>query len=322
MLTGDVVMTSGADRRATGDAATIDQRADTVLLTGNVVAMQGRNQLKGERLFVERAHGPHAAILAGRRRARSRAASPTRFYRGERERAQAAKQKVKQLVGRRRGEHGAAGVFKTDPTAPIDVEADRLDVDDHAKLAIFQRRRARRAGRLHRAHLRDARPLHRRRRARRSSSTPAEKQPPAQITRIEARGKVIVTSKNGQNATGDWADFDVKENKVMLGGDVVLTQEKNVVRGTRLVIDMVTGRKRHPQRSRRGMVGDGGARPAHEGTGFTVQAGHRQRARAQFFTLANKKDGRKEAGEAPRAAAPAGARPAGDGWQATRAPSR
>ncbi len=52
---------------------------------------------------------------------------------------------------------------------------------------------------------------------------------------------MIVTSKNGQDATGDWADFDVKANKVTLGGDVVLTQDKNVVRGTRLVIDMTTG---------------------------------------------------------------------------------
>jgi lipopolysaccharide export system protein LptA len=64
---------------------------------------------------------------------------------------------------------------------------------------------------------------------------------PAQLTRIEARGKVIVTSKNGQNATGDWANFDVKSNKVTLGGEVLLTQGKNVVHGNLLVIDMATG---------------------------------------------------------------------------------
>ncbi|MFA5900736.1 MAG: LptA/OstA family protein, partial [Hyphomicrobium sp.] len=49
------------------------------------------------------------------------------------------------------------------------------------------------------------------------------------------------TSKNGQNANGEWADFDVKNNQVVLGGDVVLTQGKNVVRGTKLTINMVTG---------------------------------------------------------------------------------
>ena len=72
-------------------------------------------------------------------------------------------------------------------------------------------------------------------------TTAPEQKTPAQINRIEARGKVIVTSKNGQNATGDWANYDVKENQVVLGGDVVLTQGKNVVRGTKLTIDMVTG---------------------------------------------------------------------------------
>ena len=65
---GDVEMTSGADRSATGDKATVDQQADTILLTGSVVAIQGRNQLKGERLFVERATGKHAAVVARRRR--------------------------------------------------------------------------------------------------------------------------------------------------------------------------------------------------------------------------------------------------------------
>jgi lipopolysaccharide export system protein LptA len=67
------------------------------------------------------------------------------------------------------------------------------------------------------------------------------KRQPAQLNRVEARGKVIVTSKDGQSATGDWANFDVRSNKVTLGGDVVLTQDKNIVRGTRLVIDMATG---------------------------------------------------------------------------------
>ena len=63
VVDGDVEMTSGADRSATGDRATVDQQADTILLTGSVVAIQGRNQLKGERLFVERATGTHAAFV-------------------------------------------------------------------------------------------------------------------------------------------------------------------------------------------------------------------------------------------------------------------
>ena len=73
-------------------------------------------------------------------------------------------------------------------------------------------------------------------------SSKTGKEQPATLTRIEARGKVVVTSKGGQKATGEWAVFDVKKNTVTLGGDVVLTRGKNVVRGTRLTIDMTTGK--------------------------------------------------------------------------------
>ena len=135
---------------------------------------------------------------------------------------------------------GAVSVFKTDPTAPIDVEAGRLDVDDRSKQAVFKSdvRAVQgdfivRTSEL-RAYYTGAAGLA-------EETTPGEKKAPAEITRIEARGKVIVTSKNGQNATGDWADFNVKDNQVVLGGDVILTQEKNVVRGSKLTIDMVTG---------------------------------------------------------------------------------
>ena len=65
--------------------------------------------------------------------------------------------------------------------------------------------------------------------------------PAAAINHIEARRKVVVSSKDGQTATGDWANVDVKANLATLGGAVVLTQGKNIVRGTKLLIDMNTG---------------------------------------------------------------------------------
>ena len=236
VLTGAVVMTSGSDRRVTGHAATIDQRADTILLTGSVVAIQGRNRLTGERLFVERATGrtqlnSPAAPGAGRA-----GRITARFYRGETQLKQAAKKHQDAVAGAAT----AVSVFKTDPSAPIDVEADRLDVDDHAKVAVFR-------GDVHAVQggfivrTSEMRSVYTGNAGLAEQPTPNQAHPPAQLTRIEARGKVIVTSQNGQDATGDWADFDVKANKVTLGGDVVLTQDKNVVRGTRLVIDMLTG---------------------------------------------------------------------------------
>ena len=63
----------------------------------------------------------------------------------------------------------------------------------------------------------------------------------ASLTHIRAKKSVQVVSKDGQKATGDWAEVDVKTNMATLGGAVVLTQGKNIVKGTKLLIDMTTG---------------------------------------------------------------------------------
>jgi lipopolysaccharide export system protein LptA len=64
------------------------------------------------------------------------------------------------------------------------------------------------------------------------------------IKRIEAAGKVAITTPDGQKATSDWARFEVAERLVTIGGNVVLSQGKNVMRGTKLVIDLKNGRSR------------------------------------------------------------------------------
>jgi lipopolysaccharide export system protein LptA len=66
------------------------------------------------------------------------------------------------------------------------------------------------------------------------------------IKKLEARGDVVV-NQNDQIATGDMAIFDMDTNMVtMTGGTsgVVLTQGQNVLRGTKLVVDMTTGYSR------------------------------------------------------------------------------
>ena len=62
-----------------------------------------------------------------------------------------------------------------------------------------------------------------------------------QIVRVEARRKVLITSKDGQNATSDWADFDVKSNTALLGGGVIVMRGKDMAEGPRLKIDLTTG---------------------------------------------------------------------------------
>lgn len=66
----------------------------------------------------------------------------------------------------------------------------------------------------------------------------------SQITKIEAKGNVIITSQDSQTTTSDWALYDVPSQLVTVGGNVVLTQGENVLKGDRLVIDLRTGQSR------------------------------------------------------------------------------
>jgi lipopolysaccharide transport protein LptA len=234
VVTGNVVMTSGTERHVTSNKATVSQRSDTILLTGGVVAKQGRNEMRGERLYVDRKSGRTELTAPGKD-----GRIETRFYRRE-EGAKSVKQTVEQVAASATsGLANVTNMFKTDPSAPIDVDATRLDVDDRAKVAIFrgdvrasQGDFVLRTSEL-KAHYSGSAGL--------SEDTGPGKKSAAEISRIEARGKVIVNSGENQKAVGDWANFDMKKNQVVVGGDVVLTQQKNVVRGTRLTIDMSTG---------------------------------------------------------------------------------
>lgn len=67
---------------------------------------------------------------------------------------------------------------------------------------------------------------------------PVEK---GQIRKLEATGGVVVKTKE-QTATGDSGTFEMKTNTVTLvGKPVVLTQGPNVIRGQRLVVDLISG---------------------------------------------------------------------------------
>jgi lipopolysaccharide export system protein LptA len=76
------------------------------------------------------------------------------------------------------------------------------------------------------------------------------------IKRLEARGNVVVTQKD-QVVTGETAVFDTRTNLITMlggaGGQVVLTQCKNVMRGDRLTVDMTTGVSRVESDSGKGV---------------------------------------------------------------------
>ena len=81
--------------------------------------------------------------------------------------------------------------------------------------------------------------------------------------RVEAKQKVLITSKDGQSASADWANFDVKANTVLLGGHVVVMRGKDMAEGPRLKIDLTTGMYRFElEERRRGSRGPAACRGA------------------------------------------------------------
>jgi len=58
-------------------------------------------------------------------------------------------------------------------------------------------------------------------------------------TRIEADGRVVVNAPNG-TATGDNGVYELGPRTITMIGHVVLTKEKDVMRGTKLVMDLNT----------------------------------------------------------------------------------
>ena len=114
-----------------------------------------------------------------------------------------------------------------DSDAPVDVDADRIEVQDRADRAIF-------AGNVH---VRQA-----------ELTMDTERLTIAyssgdgiQIQRLDASGGVVVRSPS-ETARGNFGIYDLNKRLITLVGDVQLTREGSRVSGSRLVIDLETGR--------------------------------------------------------------------------------
>lgn len=132
-------------------------------------------------------------------------------------------------------EDAAVGGFATRPNAPIEIEADSLEVQNKAQRATFvgnviatQDDMKLRADRLVVFYARQ-------------SNTAAGAGKGGRIDKIEAKGGVHISSKDNQSADGDWANYLVKGRQIEMGDKVVLRQEGNVISGERLLVDLNTG---------------------------------------------------------------------------------
>ncbi len=328
-LIGNVIMQSGIDRQAMSERLDLDQAADTALLTGNVTVLQGQNQLKGGRLFINRKDGttlltspPSAGSGPGRIAAHLVRGEVTDKPNGK------GKRKIKPAADN--ADKGAAGAFKTDPNAPIDIDADQLDVNDTKKVAVFrgdvkavQGDFVIKTPELVATYSGDIKLADVTAPAAEPAKPPAgqaAKKTSTELTHIRANTKVNVTSKDGQSVDGDWADYDAKAGTIVVGGEVVLSKGGSMVRGTRLVIDTVSGESTIETAPAQAVAVPGGGGWS---TKEPIEGANANRGRpsAVFFPgeLKQAQDDKKDK-DKKKSAAP-GAPDAQTPWQAQTAPS-
>lgn len=307
VVTGNVVMTAGQDRRATADRIEFRQKADAFLLSGNVVVTQARNELRGRKLTVDRKAG-RTEMTSPAENGLARSRIFAKLYQGDGKPGQPG-HTAKEADGA--DASGPTGLmqFKTDPNAPVDVEADRLLAEDAKKTATFTgdvkaaqgdfvirtvELTATHSGDAGLASLGGAQPA------------PGAAKTPTQLTRLDARGKVVITSKAGQELTGDAAVFDMKANTaVVTGKEVILTQDKQVVRCNKLKIDMTSGQGN--------CMWEGAQAAAPPAAG--AQPGARPtRPSAVFFPDDKPKSGQPKSTPVPT-------NPAASSWEASTAPN-
>ena len=153
----------------------------------------------------------------------------------------------------------AFGGFATSPDQPIDIQANRLDVDDTKKRAAFTGGVVARQDTF----VMNSKTLEIRYAARagaKKAATSGLGGGSTEVTHLTARGQVLIESikENKQTARGNWAEFDVKKRIITMGDQVTLTQGKNVIRGTRLVINLATGRSSVQSATPTGSTNTGG----------------------------------------------------------------
>lgn len=140
---------------------------------------------------------------------------------------------VVSFVGGARGQDFAAAFadFDTGSGDPIQIEADRLEVRDDQKLAVYSGNVRVRQGDT----ILEAPEL----RVFYAGAAAASGAPGTGVSRIEAGPGVTVRSGD-QTATGDRAVLEMAKDLVTLEGNVILTQGTNVVRGDRVVVNLKT----------------------------------------------------------------------------------
>lgn len=109
------------------------------------------------------------------------------------------------------------------PDVPIDVSADNFVADANAKTGVYTGNVV-----IHQGEVKM--------RANAVRAQFVENRP----NKIYAQGHVVIDAPSGV-ATGENGVYDVNPRVITLTGNVVLTKDKNIMRGQQLVVNLITG---------------------------------------------------------------------------------
>lgn len=149
------------------------------------------------------------------------------------------------LAGAAYAQSGVSALKGHNANAPVDVAADRIEVQDRADRALFVGNVKVRQAEL----TLDTERL----------TVAYTNQSGVQIQRLDAAGGVTVRSPS-ETARGNFGIYDLDRRLITLVGDVQLVRGGSQVSGQRLVIDLTSGRA----------VVDGGPRGVNQGGGRVI----------------------------------------------------
>ncbi len=128
--------------------------------------------------------------------------------------------------------------YQLDPKKPIDITSNSLEVDDLKKLAIFRQNVNAIQGEFNIK----SDELQVSYAATEAAAGAVQTPGAADIKYIEARGNVLVTSKENQTARADTAIYDAATQKMTLFNNVTVAQDKNVIQSDSVILDAASGK--------------------------------------------------------------------------------
>lgn len=211
---GTVRIVDAAGRSATGAWSAYDRASEHMTLGGGVTLTDGKSILSGDRVEVDLARGISRFPPPGRVRGR--------FDTGK---------QTKTAVATDDPIAAGLGGIASSGDGPVDITADQLEVVEPKSVAIF-------TGDV--VAVRGAYEI----KARTLEAAYARTGDGSALTRIDAKGRVAVTAPDEQKSTSDWLIYEAKSETITIGGNVVVSQGKNIIKGDKLIIDLKSGKSR------------------------------------------------------------------------------